>query len=91
MQEKAKKNCYGILEKVFPVGERGLREIVPSCFQCAERTPCLKAALSTRDGLEMRGKIIERSEFGGLIGRLQRWSQKKDLSRLMKMENKKAK
>ena len=79
-----KKDCYGILDKVFPVGERGLREIVPECFHCHERTSCLKSALSTEEGLEMRAEILDRNVPGGLIGRLHLWSQKKELSRLMK-------
>ena len=79
-----KKNCYGILNKVFPPGEQGLREITPECFQCKDRTLCLKAALSTEDGIEMRREILDRAANQGIIGRLQRWSQKKNLSRLLK-------
>ena len=75
------KDCFGILDKVFPVGDKGLREIVPECFNCPERIPCLKAALSTREGLEMRVEILDRASDSGLIGKLKRWSQKKDLSR----------
>jgi hypothetical protein len=83
------KDCFGILDKVFPVGEQGLREIVPECFQCPERTLCLKAALSTEEGLEMRAEILDRASAGGLMGRLQRWSQKKEFSRLINQEKEK--
>jgi hypothetical protein len=83
------KDCFGILDKVFPVGEQGLREIVPECFQCPERTLCLKAALSTEEGLEMRAEILDRASAGGLMGRLHRWSQKKELSRLINQEKEK--
>lgn len=79
-----KKDCFGILDEVFPFGEKGFREIVPACFDCSERIPCLKTALSTKKGLEMKAETLERAEASGLIGRLQRWSQKKELSRLMK-------
>ncbi|MBW1888364.1 MAG: hypothetical protein JRI52_08460 [Deltaproteobacteria bacterium] len=79
-----KKDCFGILAKVFPLGEKGFREIVPACFDCSERIPCLKAALSTNEGLEMKAETLERAKASGLIGRLQRWSQKKELGRLMK-------
>ena len=85
----AKKECFGILDKVFPVGKKGLREIVPECFQCHERASCLKEALSTREGLEMREEILDRAEASGMIGRLQRWSQKKELSRLLKEDRRK--
>ena len=32
-----KKDCFGILERVFPLGNEGLREIVPTCFECHEK------------------------------------------------------
>ncbi len=80
----AKKACFGILDKVFPVGEKGLREVVPECFNCPEGTLCLKDALATKEGLEMREEILDRAAASGLMGRLQRWSQKKELSRLIK-------
>ena len=87
----SKKDCFGILNKVFPHGNKGLREITPGCFQCPERTPCLKAALKTREGLEMKGEILERAAAGGMVSRLQRWSQKKELHRLMREQRKKKK
>lgn len=89
MQTMAEKECFGILDKVFPVGEQGLREIDPDCFQCPERTLCLKAALSTKEGLEMRAENLDRAAASGLMGRLQRWSQKKELSRLINQEKEK--
>ena len=86
-----KKDCFGILNKVFPHGDGGLREIPPGCLQCPERTPCLKAALCTKEGLEMKAEILERAAATGMVGRLQRWSQKKELHRLMKEQEKKKK
>ena len=82
------KECFGILDKVFPVKEGGLREIVQECFNCPERLDCLKEALASREGIEMRTGIIERSSSGGLSGRIRMWSQKKELSRLAKQERK---
>jgi hypothetical protein len=86
-----KKECYGILEKVFPVGENGLREVVPECFECPDRVACLKTALSTKEGFEMRAEVLERASASGMISRLRQWSQKKELSRLMKQEKAKKK
>jgi len=83
------KDCFGILDKVFPNGPDGLREIVPECFHCPERLPCLKTALSTEQGIEMREEILDRAADSELVGRLQRWSRKKELSRLTKQEKKK--
>ena len=76
-----KKECFGILEKVFPVGENDLREIVPECFECPLRTSCLKTALDTEDGIKMKEKILDRAATEGMVGRLRMWSEKKILNR----------
>jgi len=79
-----KKDCFGILEKVFPVKEHGLRETLPECFKCPDRVLCLKQAMNTKEGLKLREELIDRAAEGGLIGRFQRWSRKKELERLSK-------
>ena len=71
------------------MGPEGLRETPPECFQCPERISCLKNALSTKEGIEMREQILDRAATGGLVGRLSRWSQKKELNRQRKQEKKK--
>jgi hypothetical protein len=86
MSERA---CYGILDKVFPRGDQGLRQVPPGCFECPERVSCLKDAIKTREGLEMRSQLLLRAEKGGLIGRFQRWSQKKYISRQIREGKKK--
>ena len=86
-----KKDCFGVLNRVFPLGGKGLREITPGCFQCPERTPCLRAALYTREGLEMKSEILERAASKGMVSRFQRWSQKKQLHRLIKEQGKRKK
>ena len=78
----SRKDCFGILDKVFPMGKEGLREIVPTCFECPHRKECLQAALQTDEGLELRGEVLARSSPPGMVGRLKRWSEKKELSRL---------
>ena len=83
------KHCFGILDKVFPVSKRGIREIVPECFDCTERFSCLKQAITTEDGLKMRADILERAPAEGILGRIKRWSRKKELSRMIEMERKK--
>ena len=80
------RTCFGILAEVFPEGDGGLREVPPACFDCPDRVLCLKAALKTKEGLEMRAGMLERAEGSGLVGRLRRWSQKKEVSRLLKQE-----
>ncbi|OQY43454.1 MAG: hypothetical protein B6240_12395 [Desulfobacteraceae bacterium 4572_87] len=76
-----RKDCYGILDNVFPMGNEGLREIVPECFKCSDRKECLQTALETKQGFQLRSEVLDRSSSGGLMGRLKRWSDKKALSR----------
>ncbi|MBW2343752.1 MAG: hypothetical protein JRF53_07010 [Deltaproteobacteria bacterium] len=85
------KDCFGVLDEVFPMGKEGLREIVPGCFDCPHKKACLQAALDTKEGIEFRGEVLDRTPAGGLAGRLRRWSDKKQLSRLMQQEETKRK
>lgn len=85
------KSCFGILEKVFPVGKEGLREITPACFDCPDKKECLQEALNTEQGLMFRSEVVDRAPATGLIGRFKRWSDKKDLSRRLKREKGKKK
>lgn len=88
---QSRKACFGILENVFPVSATGMREVVPGCFDCADKTDCLRAALSTLEGLRFREELLERRSPGGLAGLINRWSQKKRLSDLMRREQHKNK
>jgi hypothetical protein len=81
-----KRDCFAILDRVFPKGDQGLREVPRECFECPDRVSCLREAMKTKEGLEMRAQLLIRAEMGGLIGRFQRWSQKKHLSRMAKEE-----
>ncbi len=81
---RSSKACFGVLDNVFPMGKEGLREIFPSCFECPDRIACLRAALQTEKGFELRGEALKRSSEAGFVGRLKRWSEKKELSRLKK-------
>ena len=63
------------------MGNEGLREIVPACFECPERKACLQAALKTEEGFELKSQVLDRSSAGGFVGRLRRWSEKKELSK----------
>ncbi len=83
MEEK-RKECFGVLDKVFPIGQGDLREVPESCFACPVRKACLQAALKTGEGLKLREELVDRSAAGGILGGLMRWSQKKTLNRLMK-------
>ena len=86
-----KKDCFGLLDTVFPIGKEGLREIDPACFHCQDRKPCLQAALTTTKGLVFRSEVLDRTAATGLVGRLKRWSDRKALSRLVKQKEAKKK
>jgi len=81
---QSRKDCFGILNNVFPMGNEGFREIVPECFKCSLRKECLQAALQTDQGFELRSEALDRSSSGGLMGSLKRWSDKKTLSKRQK-------
>ena len=82
--ENEHKECFGVLDKVFPLGVEDLREVPASCFKCPHRKACLQAALKTEEGLKLREELVDRSASKGVLGILRRWSEKKTLSRLMK-------
>ncbi|HDZ23004.1 MAG TPA: hypothetical protein ENH70_00515 [Desulfobacteraceae bacterium] len=86
---KDKKECFGIIDRVFPVGESGLREVVPECFDCVDRVECLKTALKTSEGIGYREDLLEERSSGGVMGVIRRWSEKKTLSRLREKEREK--
>jgi hypothetical protein len=77
-----RKVCFGILDNVFPYGKEGLRAVPSGCFECTERLKCLKTAISTREGIEMRSENLKRIPATTILDRIKRWSQKKELSRL---------
>ena len=72
---------FGILERVFPMGKDGLREAPAECFRCPERTECLRAAMKTHEGIRLREETVDRAAESGMLGRVRRWSQKKELHR----------
>lgn len=80
------KACFGTLDKVFPMGKDGLREVPPECFDCPEKTACLKGALRSKEGISLRTELLERTPTEGVWGRFKRWSRKKELSRQVSAE-----
>lgn len=78
-------DCYGILDKVFPMDEHsGLRITPTECFACTHKTQCLKTALHAKDGLKAKEELVDRAFESGMLGFIQRWSQKKEIHRQMK-------
>ncbi|HDG96938.1 MAG: hypothetical protein DRG71_06035 [Deltaproteobacteria bacterium] len=75
------KECFGVLDKVFPEGEGGLRQVPQDCFQCPDHVQCLKVALASREGVEFRMGLLNRRRPTGFVDRIKRWSERKALTR----------
>ena len=79
-----RKECFGVLDKVFPEAEQGLREVPQECLRCEEHTDCLKTALASREGIAFRMELLNRRKPMGVMDRIRRWSERKALSRSLK-------
>ncbi len=74
--------CFGILEKIFPMTDKGLRQTPDDCFyHCPVKTKCLQKAMTTKDGIKVEEEIIERGTQSGAINFFERWSRKKQVHR----------
>ena len=77
--------CFGILEKVFPMADKGLRQTPDECFyHCPVKTKCLQQAMATKDGITVEEEIIERGTKSGAMNFFERWSRKKQVHRKIK-------
>ena len=70
-------DCFGQLDKVFPVGEEGLRTCPPECMKCPHAKSCLQAAMGGPEGLKLQEEKVDQAYEYGLIGKVERWSRKK--------------
>jgi len=69
--------CFARLDIVFPLGPDGLRQVPPSCSACARVQACLKQAVNTPAGLEMRAErmaAMNHPTGSGVRGFFRRWS-----------------
>lgn len=82
MTESKPPKCFADLDTVFPLSGDGLRETPPTCMRCAHKTECLRTAIGKASGYTVREEMVDRAYRGGVIGFLQRWSQKKNIHRL---------
>jgi len=81
-KENDRPECFGILEKVFPMTDKGLRQTPEDCFyHCPVKTKCLQQAMATKDGVKVEEEIIERSSKAGAMNFFERWSRKKQVHR----------
>jgi hypothetical protein len=84
--QQGRPDCYGRLEKVFPVGEEGLRQVPPGCLECQLRVDCMKKALGGLEGLEFQAERVEGSAEPGIIKRAKLWSLRKEIERKKREE-----
>lgn len=73
--------CFGLLDTVFPMGEDGLRHSPETCLECLHKTDCLRTGLKGEAGLKVHEEHVDRSYDSGMIGFVERWSQKKAIGR----------
>lgn len=78
------KDCFGILDTVFPLQPDGLRETPADCMQCPDKTACLRAAINSNDGLTLNKEKVDRAYQSGSIGFLERWSKRKTIKQQQK-------
>ncbi|OGR24252.1 MAG: hypothetical protein A2277_12410 [Desulfobacterales bacterium RIFOXYA12_FULL_46_15] len=79
------KECFGNLEKVFPMTDQGLRQTPDECFYyCSVKTKCLQKALAGKDGVKVEEELIDRGASAGIIRFFERWSRKKQVHRKSK-------
>jgi hypothetical protein len=81
-------HCFAVLEKVFPMGENGLRQTPERCMVCIYKVDCLRTAMGKSDGFKVKEEMVDRAYSSGIIGFFERWSKKKDLQRRI-LDNKK--
>ncbi|MCF8033259.1 MAG: hypothetical protein K9K66_09065 [Desulfarculaceae bacterium] len=71
-------DCFGDLDRVFPTGEEGLREVSAGCWDCTARVECLRAAATAREGGDVLAEEKAlREDPDGMVGFMRRWSRRK--------------
>lgn len=83
-KDKNVPDCFGLLEVVFPEDESGFRTSPQICMACMHKVGCLRSAMESEGGLKVREDQVDRAYGSGMIGFLERWSQKKTFQRKRK-------
>jgi hypothetical protein len=81
LKKNKQPECFGQLDTVFPMGKDGLRHSPETCLECQHKTECLRTGLKGKAGLEVHAEHVDRSYDSGMIGFVERWSQKKVIDR----------
>jgi hypothetical protein len=76
--------CFGQIDRVFPMGPDGLREVSAECWPCPQRVDCLRRAVASPEGDDaLTGEMAKREQdhTGGVTGFFKRWSRLKSHQR----------
>ena len=82
--DEKKPDCFSYLDKVFPMGEEGIRSTPISCESCPYKMECLKSVIEGPDGLKLKEEYVDRAYESGMIGFMERWAKKKAIQRKLK-------
>ena len=83
-QDDQKPECFGVMDRVFPITEDGLRHSPPSCMACAFKTECLGTAIRRPAGVVVQEELVDRAYESKTISFIERWSKKKYLDKIKK-------
>lgn len=76
-------DCFGDLDRVFPLTSDGLRHSPDGCLACEVKTLCLKTAIAGDKQVVMANERLDRAYRAGAISFLKRWSEKKRLHNIL--------
>ena len=79
-----KPECFGVMDKVFPMTGDGLRHSPPHCMECGHKTECLGTAIRRPAGVKVQEELVDRAYESKTISFMERWSRKKYLDKIKK-------
>lgn len=76
-----KPQCFGDLNKVFPLNEEGIRQSPEDCIQkCSYKKECIIDALEKDSNRQREHEMVDAAYESGNINFFSRWAKKKSLS-----------
>jgi len=83
MSAEERPDCFGKIDRVFPMTDSGFRETpIPCMDTCKHRVDCLRKALSSDPEADrLKNDQVDRAYDAGLMGFFERWSKKKSLNK----------
>jgi len=82
MSELKKPDCFGNLEKVFPMSDDGIRKSPGYCIRnCKFNKECINMAVNSSAGKKTKEERIDAMYESGNINFFARWARKKSLNK----------